>query len=110
MNQPIEGLRTYDDDILCKRGQYGYVCRNIKSLKKHWRSAHDWSAYSHVGQPTPLELEAGEATIASASERVVCQRLFAHGFGSHYMHVRQPSPQHEPAPPPVQPTLVEELM
>jgi hypothetical protein len=110
IDQPIEGLRTYDDGLLCKRGQCGYVCRNVNGLKNHWRSAHDWSAYSHVGQPTPSELEAGEQAIATACERVVCQRLFARGFGSHYMHVRQPGPDYEPAPPPPRADVVDELI
>ena len=68
------------------------------------------SIYSHVGQPTPSELEAGEATIASASERIICQRLFAYGFGSHYIHVRQPRPAYEPAPPPPRADIVDELI
>jgi hypothetical protein len=41
---------------------------------------------------------------------VVCQRLFKHGHGSHYMHVRQPGPDYEPAPLPPRADLVQELM
>ena len=35
-------------------------------------------------------------------QRVVCQWFFPHGFGSHYIHVRQPGTTYEPAVPPPQ--------
>jgi hypothetical protein len=110
INQPIDGLQIYHDGILCKRGVCGYICRSIKNMKKHWRTNHNWSAYTHAGRPQLSDIEASEQAIQGAMLQVTCQRLFAHSHGSHYMHVRQPGLAHEPAPPPAQPNLVEELM
>lgn len=35
-------------------------------------------------------------------QRVVCQRFFPRGFGSHYIHVRQPDHTYKPEAPPPQ--------
>lgn len=110
IHQPIEGLPIYNDGLLCKRGQCGYVCRNLKTMKIHWRQEHRWSLYDHVGKPQRSNIEASQHSIQDAMLPIICQRLFKHGHGSHYMHVRQPGPNHEPAPPPPRADIVNELI
>ncbi|KAJ5604334.1 hypothetical protein N7510_005162 [Penicillium lagena] len=100
VDQPIKGLRTYNDGLLCKRGQCGYVCRNLKTMKIHWRQEHSWSIHDHAGKPQRSEIEASQQAIQDSMLPVICQRFFKHGHGSHYIHVRKPGPDHEPVGPP----------
>ncbi|KAJ5611399.1 hypothetical protein N7510_008118 [Penicillium lagena] len=39
-------------------------------------------------------------------QRVICQQAFHYGHGSHYIHVRQPGPAHEPEAPTPQASIV----
>ena len=59
INKPIEGLTTYQDGILCTQSaHYGYVCRNVKAMKIHWRQEHGWSIYQQSGRPIAQETQA----------------------------------------------------
>ena len=98
IEQPIKGLAIHTDGIKCSF--CAYVCRSTESIRKHWRVAHQFSPYQNSRKPRPSEAAAGYQKREQAMQRVVCQRFFPRGFGSHYIHVRQPGPTYEPAVPP----------
>ncbi|KAJ5602289.1 hypothetical protein N7510_011823 [Penicillium lagena] len=104
----IPGLTIYNDGILCTF--CGYVCRTMESIRKHWRTQHGFSPYDHSRKPRPSEVPAGQDARDQAMRRVVCQRVFYRRLGSHYIHVRQPGPNYEPARPPPQANVVNELI
>ncbi|KAJ5202160.1 uncharacterized protein N7498_006823 [Penicillium cinerascens] len=104
VEQPIAGLTVHTDGIKCSFCVY--VCRSPESIRKHWRVTHQFSPYQQSRKPRPSETAAGQEKRDQAMQRVVCQRFFRSKFGSHYIHVRHPSPACEPAAPPPQASRV----
>ena len=100
VQHPIKGLEIYDDGLLCTRGQCAYVCRTTKTMQLHWQTKHQFSVWTQRRRPQGSEIEARQQAIDASLRRIVCQRMFPRGFGSHYIHVRKPGPDYEPAPPP----------
>lgn len=77
VDEPIRGLPIYSDGILCIREpDCGYVCRNIKAIKNHWRQEHQWAVPRPREQPTAATVQAAEDAIQGSMQSVVCQRLF----------------------------------
>jgi hypothetical protein len=104
VDQPIEGLTIHTDGIQCVF--CAYVCRSTESIRKHWRIEHQFSPYEHSRKPRPSEVASGQEKRDQAMRRVVCQRVFPSRFGSHYIHVRQPSSTCEPEATPPQASMV----
>jgi hypothetical protein len=61
-------------------------------MKNHWRQEHGWS----VPRPRDIHgyeaIQAAEQAIRVSSQPIACQRIFARGVGSHYIHVLNPGP------------------
>ncbi|KAJ5455493.1 uncharacterized protein N7458_003757 [Penicillium daleae] len=108
VKQPIPALAIHKGGIKCR--SCAYVCRTTESIRKHWRLEHQFSVYNHSRKPRPSEVQAGQEKREHAMQRVVCQRIFPYGLGSHYIHIRQPGPDCEPAPPPPRADIVDELI
>lgn len=104
VERPVEGLTIYTDGIQCSF--CAYVCRSTESIRKHWRIEHQFSPYEHSRKPRPSEVASGHEKRDQAMRRVVCQRIFPRGFGSHYIHVRQPGPACEPEAPAPEASMV----
>jgi hypothetical protein len=104
VERPIEGLTIHTDGIQCSFCTY--VCRSTESIRKHWRIEHQFSPYEHSRKPRPSEVTSGHEKRDQAMRRVVCQRIFPRRSGSHYIHVRQPGPDHEPEAPPPEASMV----
>lgn len=94
---PIPGLTIYQDGLLCKMCPQIY--RSPDSMRVHWSKEHRFSVYGHTGGPRPSEVTTGREKREDSIQRVVCQRLFRGGFGSHYIEVRQPGAAYEPTAP-----------
>ncbi|RJE18017.1 hypothetical protein PHISCL_09641 [Aspergillus sclerotialis] len=80
----IPHIPVYDDGLLysiCER----YICRQIKGLKNHWRLEHGFTPASHRGRPRQGQQQEIRDAIAQHQRQVLCQQLFPHGPGSHYI-------------------------
>lgn len=99
IDKPIPGLTIYNDGLLCLKCSV-YVCRNSKGIKNHWSDAHQWSPSTHEGRPKPSEIAGIQAEIDANRMHISCQRIFKHGAGSHFIHIRQSTTNPEPAIPP----------
>ncbi|KAJ6174346.1 hypothetical protein N7485_005646, partial [Penicillium canescens] len=108
VNRPVPVLPIYQDGLQCQFCQQIYRSRD--SLRVHWSREHRFSAYGHGGKPRPSEVAAGKQNQEERAKRVVCQRFFPRGLGSHYIHIRHPGPQYEPEAPPPQATQVAEAV
>lgn len=83
------------------RRSHGLVIRGVCAKNAVGTRGPAQRYHSHTGGPRPSEITAGREKREDSIQRVVCQRFFRGGFGSHYIHVRQPDPTCEPeAPPP----------
>lgn len=49
--QPIAHLPLYKDGLLCQLDypKWHYVCRDIKTLKDHWKTVHHWTLGTQGG-------------------------------------------------------------
>lgn len=111
VQRPIEGLATYTDGLLCTVNENcGYISRSERSMRQHWRNEHGWCVSGQRGRVRQQDVPITQESIELAMQRVTCQRFFTWGDASHYIHVRQPGPDHEPIEPPPRPELVNELM
>ena len=79
-----DGLRCLlqQDDVPCH-----YVCRNMKSLKEHWRGRHQWKLQLTRGGSGFAQKELVTKQLAKAMRHVRCQRFFLHGQHSSYFEV-----------------------
>jgi hypothetical protein len=79
-----DGLRCLlqQDDVPCH-----YVCRNMKSLKEHWRGRHQWKLQLTRGGSGFAQKEIVAKHLAEAMRHVRCQRFFLHGQHSGYLEV-----------------------
>lgn len=79
----LDGQRCVLDPAKC-----GYVCRNEKVLRKHWRDEHGWSSCKVLGGSGAAKREAIAERLQSSVRRPVpCQRLFASSYGSQFFEV-----------------------
>src|SRR4051812_34506091 len=100
VERPIKQLPLYQDGLLCQfdPNRCHYVCRDIKTMKKHWRESHQWSVGEKRGRPSRVREKGVERQVEESYKAVHCQRLFVQGRGSQYFEVRQPD---GPAPIPI---------
>lgn len=73
IDRPIPELTVYTDGILCTRSpNCTYVCRSRESLRKHWRTEHQWSPYGrHQGHQASQQI----STVQAAHLRCHASRL-----------------------------------
>ena len=92
VHQPIPELPLHTDGTMCQLdpARCSYVCRDIKTMKKHWRVQHGWSVRSSRGGSGLEKKRAVEGRIEQGARKVHCQRFFPQGTHSHYFEVRQP--------------------
>jgi uncharacterized C2H2 Zn-finger protein len=97
VSRPVPQLAMYTDGLLCQldSGQCSRIFRSSKSLKKHWRIDHGWSASGRQGQPSQTRQKSMQAQIEKAYQQVHCQRLFNSRHGSQYFEVQAPSRKKE---------------
>ncbi|KAK4958579.1 hypothetical protein LTR66_013176 [Elasticomyces elasticus] len=92
VNQPIGRLSLHQDGLLCQLNpaRCRYICRGLKSMKEHWRKAHQWSVAGKRGGSGQVKGSRMERRMQEATKRVQCQRFFSSRHGSQYFEVRQP--------------------
>ncbi|KAI0604030.1 DUF3505 domain-containing protein, partial [Pyrenophora tritici-repentis] len=90
--KPVRQLPVHVDGMLCQlgSGQCQRVFRTSKSLKKHWRIDHGWSASSRGGRPSQTKQKSVQAQMEKGYRLVHCQRLFGSRHGSQYFQVQPP--------------------
>ncbi|CEL11237.1 hypothetical protein ASPCAL14340 [Aspergillus calidoustus] len=71
----------------------------MNSMRKHWKTIHQWSQQSHGGRVSQREKARGEAELARSYTRVAWQQVFPTRKGSHYIHIRYPGGCQSPPPP-----------
>lgn len=73
VRQHIKGLAVYTDGLLCTVApDCEYVCRSKESIRKHWRTVHNWSPHPHGGGVRQADLEIAKESVGLAMERVAC--------------------------------------
>jgi uncharacterized C2H2 Zn-finger protein len=65
--RPVAQLAVYTNGLLCQLdlGQCSRIFRSSKSLKKHWRIDHGWSASGRQGQPSQTRQKSMQAQIVT---------------------------------------------
>jgi len=92
VDQPIGQLPLYQDGLLCQLDPARCHCIywGLKTIKKHWRKAHQWSIASKregSGQVKGLKVK---RQMQEAAKRVQCQQFFSSRQRSQYFEMRQP--------------------
>ncbi|KAH8425087.1 putative telomere-associated RecQ helicase [Aspergillus melleus] len=62
----------------------------MKSMQKHWQTAHQWSQYPERGRVRLSQRAERQAELQQSYELVSYQQLFPSRAGSHYIHIRFP--------------------
>ncbi|KAH7029957.1 hypothetical protein B0J12DRAFT_682882, partial [Macrophomina phaseolina] len=88
VSQPIAHLPLYEDGLLCQLDspKCRYICRDMKTLKEHWRVVHHWSLGTKGGSGKQKQ-ERLEARLQTARKEVYCQRFFTQKHGSQFFQV-----------------------
>lgn len=99
IERAISQLPLYQDGLLCQldRTHCHYICRNLKTMKWHWRKAHAWSIGKKRGGSGQAKGKKIEARAQEAMKPVECQRFFPSRDGSQYFEVRQSELEQEQA-------------
>jgi hypothetical protein len=97
IQRPVPQLPLYADGMLCQLdpGYCQQVFRSSKSLKKHWRIDHRWSASSKRGRQSQTKQKSIQAQIEKGYRLVHCQQLFGSRHGSQYFEMQPPSQDQE---------------
>jgi hypothetical protein len=95
-------LPCHRDGILCQREptRCQYVAASMNSMRKHWKTSHQWSQQSRGGRVGQREQARGQAELARSYRRVAWQQVFPTRKGSHYIHIRYPDGRRQSPPPP----------
>jgi hypothetical protein len=95
--KPVPQLAVYTNGLLCQLdlGQCLRIFRSSKTIKKHWRVDHGWSASSRHGRLSQIRQKSVQVQIEKAYQLVHCQRLFGSRHGSQYFEVQPPSQNQE---------------
>lgn len=102
VQDPVEALPLYTDGMLCAiAADCWYVCRNLKVMKKHWRTTHTFSVRTKPGYPRAEHQQRAQELLSRSWQQVTCQRFFVRGAGSSYFWVQQPGITHTPQAPPM---------
>ena len=92
VEEPVVEIPLYTDGWKCRLDdqQCPYICRDIKTIKKHWRTHHGWSVRSARGGSGREKAQAVKKRFREGAKPVYCQRVFPQGVHSQYFEVRQP--------------------
>jgi hypothetical protein len=92
VDQPIPQLPLYEDGLMCQleSQQCQYICRDKKTLKKHWRTKHQWSIAQGRGGLSKAKKQSMEKRFEEVAKQVHCQRFFLSHDGSQYFEVCMP--------------------
>jgi hypothetical protein len=85
-------LRLYDNALQCQidRQTCRYICRGVRDMRKHCRTAHAWSEFGRKGRPSDLVRGTAPATQPRPPWiEVSCQKIFPSGPNSHFIPVRE---------------------
>jgi hypothetical protein len=95
--RPVAQLAVYTNGLLCQLdlGQCSRIIWSSKTIKKHWRVDHGWSASSRQGRLSQIQQKSVQVQIEKAYQLVHCQRLFGSRLGSQYFEVQPPSQDQE---------------
>jgi RecQ family ATP-dependent DNA helicase len=90
--RPIHQLPVYPDGLRCQiePGRCHSVFRSAETIRKHWQTAHGWSAAGKGGRPSRLEARRIQDRASKGYQTVHCQRLLVQGPGSQYFEVHEP--------------------
>ncbi|KAJ0292971.1 hypothetical protein COL922a_014214, partial [Colletotrichum nupharicola] len=101
LDQPLPILPCHTNGVLCQREptQCQYVAASMNSMRKHWKTIHQWSQQSRGGRVGQREKARGEAELARSYTQVAWQQVFPSGPGSHYIRIRYPDGRQSPPPP-----------
>ena len=85
-------LSLYQDGLLCQfePASCHHICRDLKTLKKHWRKVHHWSLANKHGGSGKKKNSRIQRRVHEATKTVQCQRFFISHHGSQYFEVRPP--------------------
>lgn len=92
IDEPIPELPLYTDGFQCRldTARCSYICRDEKTLKKHWHIEHNWSIRQKRGGSVPDRKKANKRRFQQGARRVYCQRFFPSRHGSQYFEIREP--------------------
>ena len=101
--RPVPQLPVYPDGLRCQldSGHCLRIFRSIKTIKKHWRVVHGWSASSRQGRLSQIRQKSVQMQMEDAYQLVHCQRLFGSRHGSQYFEVLPPNDNDDAAVVPV---------
>jgi hypothetical protein len=101
--RPVPQLPMYADGLQCQldSGQCLKIFRSSKTIKKHWRVDHGWSASSRQGRLSQIRQKSVQMQMEEAYQLVHCQRLFSSRHGSQYFEVQPPDDDNNPGVVPV---------
>jgi hypothetical protein len=77
--EPIDQLPVYQDGLMCQMDpdHCRQIFRSKGVMKKHWRTAHEWSPAEKGGRPSRTEQKQIQERIQKNCRKVHCQRLMA---------------------------------
>jgi hypothetical protein len=92
VDRPVPELPLYQDGTMCQLDstRCSYICRDTKTMKKHWRVQHGWSIRNGRGGSGADKKKAVDRRSEQGARKVHCQRFYPQGIHSHYFEVRQP--------------------
>jgi hypothetical protein len=64
LEEPLPILPSHSNGLLCQRDPYClFIASTMESMRKHWRTIHQWSQQAHRGRVGPKEKARGEAEL-----------------------------------------------
>ena len=86
MNKIVLELLVYDDDLRCQIAfdQCHYVCRSVKSMRKHCQRSHDWAKQRRWNRLNKNRQDDEQIELWMT---IQCQRYFVQSLDSHYFIV-----------------------
>ena len=97
IDEPISQLPLHEDGMLCQRepDSCQYVCRDRRTMKRHWRKVHEWAIRSRRGRAGKVREQVAKARFQEAAKPVSCQRFFPSRHGSQYFRISRPEDARE---------------
>ncbi|KAL3439686.1 hypothetical protein BJX65DRAFT_315581, partial [Aspergillus insuetus] len=102
LDHPLPGLPCHTNGMICQRDptRCQYVTASMESMRKHWRTTHQWSQQQgRRGRVGQREKARGQVELARSFRQVAWQQVFPSGPGSHYIHIQYPDGRQSPPPP-----------
>ena len=92
IERPIAEIPLYKDSLQCQLEpeKYGYIYRDTKTIRRHWREQHGWSTRKKGGGSVAERAKRVPKQFEKGAKSVQCQRFFPSRHGSNYFAVQQP--------------------